>query len=492
MTTTNTKTGATTTDYKGPQPYVVRLTKPMLYSVSCDDNTQTPQRWAVTRHIDRDTKRYKYLTLKTALAGIAKSGSIGRPVEVVIVPQTGYLTCGEMTVRHMLVCTTSPTTTTTEAYEFFPAQGYSTDGGLYKIQDQDKTRGSRFENPTVNPQIDYASDVSVDWSARRLIAINYLVTKGARQWSDIGNLADILRSINAVDKAFVVAAEKAKLRPVLSETVCQFNSEIPFESGRKYELVEFTINPTSGNARILFRLRINETARHAFLRTNMASEVLSKWLTFPANQALVDPINTFQQEALMYLATMMCVLNDKDPITISEQWVDDNINRFQLVGLTGTLDPPREGIREYVSQCKMKHVRLVMNTDVYPPTARGIAIEIGLIDERESGEPPICMTGGEYQDLTGEALADASAKLKVLSRSGPQHIPILCKQLLQQNHSVTLVYDEVDFNFFDMPRAMREANVRFTFNYHDRSPGTVYCVYEADGLTYPWAPPSIP
>jgi hypothetical protein len=80
---TNTKTGTITTHHAqthvidGPGTYIVRLIKPELYSVSCDDNTQTPQRWAVTRHIDRDTSRVKYPILKTALAGAAAAAASG-------------------------------------------------------------------------------------------------------------------------------------------------------------------------------------------------------------------------------------------------------------------------------------------------------------------------------------------------------------------------------------------------------------------------------
>ncbi len=56
--------------------FIVRLTKPGLWSVSCDDDTKSPQTWAVHQHINKYTGRVPYRVLKDAQAGIFTRGLV--------------------------------------------------------------------------------------------------------------------------------------------------------------------------------------------------------------------------------------------------------------------------------------------------------------------------------------------------------------------------------------------------------------------------------
>jgi len=62
---------------------------------------------------------------------------------------------------------------------------------------------------------------------------------------------------------------------------------------------------------------------------------------------------------------------------------DEPYGDLILVGLGGFLDPPREGVRSAIEQCKAAGIHVVMVTGDQPETALAIAREVGLSDDRE-------------------------------------------------------------------------------------------------------------
>lgn len=57
-----------------------------------------------------------------------------------------------------------------------------------------------------------------------------------------------------------------------------------------------------------------------------------------------------------------------------------------MMGLIGSLDPPRAGVREAVAECHEAGVRVVMITGDQLPTACAIAKEIGILHEKDEGD----------------------------------------------------------------------------------------------------------
>ncbi len=54
-----------------------------------------------------------------------------------------------------------------------------------------------------------------------------------------------------------------------------------------------------------------------------------------------------------------------------------------FLGLVGLLDPPREGVRDAIAECRAASTRVVMITGDQPATVRYVAQEVGLVDDAE-------------------------------------------------------------------------------------------------------------
>ncbi|MFW5654324.1 MAG: cation-translocating P-type ATPase [Roseicyclus sp.] len=65
-----------------------------------------------------------------------------------------------------------------------------------------------------------------------------------------------------------------------------------------------------------------------------------------------------------------------------------------LIGLVGLLDPPREGVRDAVVDCRKAGIEAVMVTGDQPSTARAIAEAVGLVDDAAEA---LVMTGKEMK-----------------------------------------------------------------------------------------------
>lgn len=57
-----------------------------------------------------------------------------------------------------------------------------------------------------------------------------------------------------------------------------------------------------------------------------------------------------------------------------------------LLGMIGSLDPPRQGVREAIERCRDAGIRVIMITGDQRPTAVAIANEIGLLTSPETAE----------------------------------------------------------------------------------------------------------
>lgn len=86
---------------------------------------------------------------------------------------------------------------------------------------------------------------------------------------------------------------------------------------------------------------------------------------------------------------------------------------FELVGLTGLVDPLRAGVTEAVEECRSAGIRVVMITGDYAATAKAVAAEAGIAE----GE---VITGSELADLSDEQLADRIRRITVFARIMPE------------------------------------------------------------------------
>lgn len=115
-------------------------------------------------------------------------------------------------------------------------------------------------------------------------------------------------------------------------------------------------------------------------------------------------------------------------------------NQLELLGFAGIEDPPREGVRDALLECRADGIRVAMLTGDNPETARAIAQQVGLI-----GEGGLVVLGANLPSdaaLLG-ALLDREDGV-VISRVTPEDKLHIALALQQRGHVVAMTGDGVN------------------------------------------------
>ncbi len=120
---------------------------------------------------------------------------------------------------------------------------------------------------------------------------------------------------------------------------------------------------------------------------------------------------------------------------------DDRQTESELVfcGLIGMEDPPRQGARAAVLECKRAGVTPVMITGDHGATALAIARRIGI-----AGENDRVLTGTELDRLSEGELAEKLFQYRVFARVSPQHKVKLVKAYQRRGLVVAMTGDGVN------------------------------------------------
>ena len=122
-----------------------------------------------------------------------------------------------------------------------------------------------------------------------------------------------------------------------------------------------------------------------------------------------------------------------------------------FVGLVGMMDPPREGVKEAVATCKKAGIRTVMITGDHVETAKAIAIDLGILNEK-NGEHAI--TGAELDKMSDYMLQKNIKNYSVFARVTPDHKVRIVKAWQKTGAVVAMTGDGVN----DSP-ALKNADI---------------------------------
>ena len=114
--------------------------------------------------------------------------------------------------------------------------------------------------------------------------------------------------------------------------------------------------------------------------------------------------------------------------------------RLHFLGLTGSLDPPREETAPAVRQCREAGIRPIMITGDHPLTARTIAARIGLAADEAA---PV-ISGAELAALSDEELYQLAGKVAVYARVAPEQKLRIVSALQQRGEAVAMTGDGVN------------------------------------------------
>ena len=311
-------------------------------------------------------------------------------VTVICTDKTGTLTRNEMTAVRLMLADREISVSGT---------GYAPDGGFH------------VDGAALDP----ASDAALQSLARCALLCN-----DARIHRDVAGGWQLVG--DPTEGALLAFARKAGLEPSAQAARTPRLDAIPFESERQY----------------MATLHHDHAGRHFVLLKGAPERVLAVCSTqaggAPLDEAFWrDAVQRAAGEGQRVLALAQCDF----PGDRAELDVQDIDRRFELLGMVGIIDPPREEAIAAVAECRSAGIRVKMITGDHAVTALAIGRQLGL-------SAPEALTGEVIGRLDDNALRRVAADTDVIARASPEHKLRLISALQADGHLVAMTGDGVN------------------------------------------------
>ena len=238
----------------------------------------------------------------------------------------------------------------------------------------------------------------------------------------------------ATEKAIVEAALKlGENKFELYKTMERVN-DIPFDSGRK------------------MMSTIHKIGNKYMLITKGAPDVLTKRCTQYGNHNITgsEVLYIEKQNEQMAKRALRVIAIAYRELDILPNKIDNSLeNNLTFCGLIGMIDPPREGVKEAIYECKKAGIKTVMITGDHILTAKAIATDLGIL---KTGE--LAITGKELDKLSEKEFERNIMKYSVFARVSPEHKVKIVKAFRNQGNVVAMTGDGVN----DAP-ALKSADI---------------------------------
>ncbi len=216
-------------------------------------------------------------------------------------------------------------------------------------------------------------------------------------------------------------------------------NEIPFDSERK---LMTTIHKYNGKYRV-----ITKGAPDVLLKRCINYYYNGKEDIF--TKTLKDKVN-IQNEQMAENALRVLAVAYRDfetlPNNITTETIEQNLT---FMGLIGMIDPPREGVKEAVAECKKAGIKTVMITGDHITTASAIAKELGILKTHD-----MIATGNDLDKISDEELNRNIMRYSVFARVSPEHKVRIVKAYKSTGAVVAMTGDGVN----DAP-ALKNADI---------------------------------
>ncbi|MFC4875016.1 cation-translocating P-type ATPase [Negadavirga shengliensis] len=246
------------------------------------------------------------------------------------------------------------------------------------------------------------------------------------------------------EAAMFVIGEKAGLKKKTPFDQYKLLEDLPFKSERKFRasLVETEEGPE------IFVIGAPERVL----------ELSKEYLTSDGPQSMEDEkrkeiqdkMEEWAHQAMRVLALGYKKSDSKEGLS------SDDVEDLVWVGITGIIDPPREGVRESIEECKKAGIRVVMVTGDHKNTATAIAEKTGILESKEGNEDseyPISMVTKELE-VEDEKFDDYIKNVNVFARMNPDVKLRIAERLQAKDTLIAMTGDGVN----DAP-ALKRADV---------------------------------
>ncbi len=229
----------------------------------------------------------------------------------------------------------------------------------------------------------------------------------------------------ATEKAIVEEALKnGENKNTLYEEMKRID-DIPFDSERK---MMTTIHKVGNKYRI-----ITKGAPDVLIKkcTKYIDENSEK-IMFQENRKYIEKQNEkMAQKALRVIAVAYKDISSL-PNKIDTKLEDD----LTFSGLIGMIDPPREGVKHAIAECKKAGIKPVMITGDHILTAKAIGEELGILKPGD-----IAITGQELDKISDKDLENNIMKYSVFARVSPEHKVRIVKAFRSKGNVVAMTGD---------------------------------------------------
>ena len=260
-----------------------------------------------------------------------------------------------------------------------------------------------------------AEDTEVQAIARCALLCNdaRIVNDENGGWSLVGD---------PTEGALVTLAQKAGVTPSGTHEHWPRLDAIPFESERQFMV---TLNQDDEGRRWLFLKGAPE---------RVFSLCATQYGGVALDRSYWEPGVTRAGEAGERVLALAVAGWSRDSVEVESVGIDAG---FELLGLIGIIDPPREEAIEAVAQCRSAGIRVKMVTGDHVVTAAAIGSKLGL-------QSASALTGEAIGQLDDEALRDRAETTDVFARATPEHKLRLIIALQSRGHLVAMTGDGVN------------------------------------------------
>lgn len=134
------------------------------------------------------------------------------------------------------------------------------------------------------------------------------------------------------------------------------------------------------------------------------------------------------------------------PKVMDDKFIENNLI---FVGLIGMIDPPRDGVKESIKECKNAGIKIAMITGDHIATAKAIAQDLEIFRKND-----LCITGKELDEINQSDLEKNIMKYSVFARVTPEHKVKIVKAFQKTGAVVAMTGDGVN----DAP-ALKNADI---------------------------------
>ena len=262
----------------------------------------------------------------------------------------------------------------------------------------------------------------------------------------------------ATELAIINAAkEQGKYKERLYQKFNRIN-DIPFDSERKMmtTIHKIDLNESDSTEESIKNLVYNKNDKFLCITKGAPEVILKNCSKYYLNGKVdilgmdtirkIENINSKMAENALRVIAVAYSAMPRLPTSIDSKSIEQNLI---FVGLIGMIDPPREGVKEAVANCKKAGIKTVMITGDHILTAKAIAKELGIMNNED-----LAITGKELDKISKTELEKNIFKYSVFARVSPEHKVRIVEAFQKTGAVVAMTGDGVN----DAP-ALKKADI---------------------------------